>query len=95
LGYRFDIVLRDRLATPFEVLSCRSPRPSQTVGPFFAIMLPLAGAELVPRDHPDAIVVEGQILTGRATRCDAMIEVWQADVEGVSHPMTPGWDRSG
>jgi len=62
--------------------------PSQTIGPFFAILLPLADNALAARHTAGAIVIEGRVFDG-AGECvpDAMIEVWQADAAGVyAHP---------
>ncbi len=65
--------------------------PSQTIGPFFGVLRPLAGAELVPRDHPAAIVIEGSVRDGAgAAVSDALIEIWQADPAGTyAHPEDP------
>ncbi len=65
--------------------------PSQTIGPFFRVLRPLAGAELVPRDHPAAIVIEGSVRDGAgAAVSDALIEIWQADPAGIyAHPEDP------
>lgn len=62
--------------------------PSQTIGPFFAIMLRLGSNELVQADHPGAIELEGRVLDGAgAPVSDALIEVWQANAAGrYAHP---------
>ena len=59
--------------------------PSQTVGPFFGYALPYEkGWELVPGHHPQAIRFHGTVYDGDgATVPDAIIEIWQADSEGV------------
>jgi protocatechuate 3,4-dioxygenase alpha subunit len=60
--------------------------PSQTIGPFFSVMLPLAGAELVPRDEPGALRILGSVVDGAgAPVTDALIEIWQADPAGLYH----------
>jgi protocatechuate 3,4-dioxygenase alpha subunit len=65
--------------------------PSQTIGPFFAIMLPLGTNRLVPDDHPDAIVIGGVVYDGAGGPvADALIETWQADASGrYNHPSDP------
>jgi protocatechuate 3,4-dioxygenase, alpha subunit len=66
------------------------PTPSQTVGPFFGIGVDdgFIGPELVPRDHPDAIVLSGTVTDGEGeVVVDAMIEFWQANPAGrYAHP---------
>jgi protocatechuate 3,4-dioxygenase, alpha subunit len=56
--------------------------PSQTVGPFFEYALttePL-DAELVARDAPGAICIEGSVLDGEGEPVpDAMLELWQPE----------------
>jgi protocatechuate 3,4-dioxygenase, alpha subunit len=83
------------------------PTPSQTVGPFFAIGVDdgFLGPELVPRDHPDAVVVFGTVTDGEGAPVnDAMIESWQANPSGrYAHPedereelaLTEGFDGFG
>ena len=69
LGYRFDIVLRGRDATPVEGLAVALPTPSQTVGPFFSSAFPDGSrADLVAPDTPGAIEIEGGSWTARASR---------------------------
>ncbi len=67
--------------------------PSQTVGPFFAILVPERGrVKLRPEAPPGVpIRVEGAVLdgTGQAVP-DALVEVWQADEAGrYPHPEDP------
>jgi protocatechuate 3,4-dioxygenase alpha subunit len=62
------------------------PTASQTIGPFFAVMLPLGSNEIVPAGSPGAIRVEGQVLDGAGQPVtDALIEVWQANRHGRYH----------
>lgn len=58
--------------------------PSQTVGPFFHdALLDEDRSGLVPRDHPEAIKIEGTIYDGAGDVVpDAMVEIWQANPEG-------------
>jgi protocatechuate 3,4-dioxygenase alpha subunit len=69
----------------------RGVTPSQTIGPFFAIMVPLGGNELVPPGTAGAIVVEGRVLDGAGEPVnDALVELWQAAPDGVyAHPADP------
>jgi protocatechuate 3,4-dioxygenase, alpha subunit len=66
------------------------PTPSQTVGPFFHIGVAdgFLGPELVPRDHPDAVILFGTVTDGEGAPVnDAMIEIWQANPAGrYAHP---------
>jgi protocatechuate 3,4-dioxygenase, alpha subunit len=67
--------------------------PSQTVGPFFHIGVDdgFIGPELVPREHPDAVVLFGAVVDGEGAPVnDAMIEIWQANPAGrYAHPEDP------
>ena len=60
------------------------PTPSQTVGPFFHdALLDENRSELVPPDHPDAIMIEGTVYDGEEEPVsDAMVEIWQANGAG-------------
>jgi protocatechuate 3,4-dioxygenase alpha subunit len=61
---------------------------SQTIGPFFAILLPLGSNELAPPGTPRAIRVEGCVFDGAGTPVpDALIELWQAGESG-QHALT-------
>ena len=64
--------------------------PSQTIGPFFRIALvEAAGANLVRAGtRGDRITIDGRIIDGDgAPVTDAMIEIWQANVDGkYDHP---------
>ncbi|GAB7004848.1 protocatechuate 3,4-dioxygenase subunit alpha [Nocardioides sp. AN3] len=59
--------------------------PGQTIGPFFGQALPYAaGHELVPPGRADAIRLHGVVSDGVGTPIpDAMVEIWQADSDGV------------
>ena len=59
--------------------------PGQTVGPFYGYALPFDGGEnLVDRTHPQAMRLHGVVYDGNGDPIpDAMIEIWQADAEGV------------
>ena len=61
------------------------PTPGQTVGPFFGQSLPYAGGnELVPAGRADAIRLHGYVLDGAGVPIpDALVEIWQADVDGT------------
>ncbi len=58
--------------------------PSQTVGPFFGFALPFsADAELVERDRPGALRLEGQLVDGAGEPVpDGLVEVWQGELFG-------------
>ena len=83
------------------------PTPSQTVGPFFHIGVDdgFIGPELVPRDHPDAVLLFGTVTDGEGVPVnDSMIEIWQANPAGrYAHPedtreelpLTEGFDGFG
>lgn len=66
-------------------MSTMSPTPGQTVGPFFGYALPYdGGGDLVPRSHPHAIRLHGTVYDGAGEPIpDALIEIWQADENGV------------
>jgi protocatechuate 3,4-dioxygenase alpha subunit len=69
--------------------------PSQTVGPFFGFALPFVGGpDLVAEDHPDAILITGQVLDGEGDVVpDALVEIWQANAAGrYDHPDDPRAD---
>ena len=62
--------------------------PSQTIGPFFALLLPLGSNQLVARDHPGAVTIDGTVFDGAGSPVvDALIEIWQANADGhYNHP---------
>lgn len=61
------------------------PTPGQTVGPFYGYALPFPGdSELVPAGHRDAVRLHGTVYDGAGHPVpDALIEIWQADVDGT------------
>ena len=68
--------------------------PSQTVGPFFAILVPQRDGTLVLTGAQTAgrrIRVDGAIRDGDGKAVpDALVEVWQANAEGtLDHPEDP------
>lgn len=65
----------------------KGPTPSQTVGPFFTMILGRAGEDsLTGDDDPDRIVIEGVVYDGDGHHVeDALIELWQADASGYYH----------
>jgi protocatechuate 3,4-dioxygenase alpha subunit len=68
------------------------PTPSQTVGPFLAIVLPWAdGPDVVAEGTANAIRIHGRALDGdRQPIPDGLVEVWQADPDGrFNHPDDP------
>ena len=83
------------------------PTPSQTVGPFFHIGSAdgFIGRELVPPEHPDAVLLFGTVTDGEGLPVnDSMIEIWQANPAGrYAHPedmrdelpLTEGFDGFG
>jgi protocatechuate 3,4-dioxygenase alpha subunit len=67
--------------------------PSQTIGPFFSFGL-IAGGEndlVDERCVGERIYVEGRVLDGQGQPVlDALVEIWQADAEGIyNHPSDP------
>jgi protocatechuate 3,4-dioxygenase, alpha subunit len=71
--------------------------PSQTVGPFFGYALPYAkGGELVPGHHPQAIRFHGTVFDGEGAAVpDAIVEIWQADADGVLSRERGSLERDG
>lgn len=71
--------------------------PSQTIGPFFGFALPYpGGAELVPGHHPQAIRLHGTVTDGAGEPIqDALLEIWQADADGVLVQARGSLDRDG
>ena len=71
--------------------------PSQTIGPFFSIMLPLGSNHLVEPGTPGAITIEGKVIDGEGAPVgDALIEIWQANPDGIyAHPDDDRYAREG
>ena len=78
--------------------------PSQTIGPFFAVLRPLGSADLVAAGHPGAVTIRGVLYDGAGTPVsDGLIEAWQANAAGrYAHPddtrelpLTPGFTGYG
>ena len=66
--------------------------PSQTVGPFLAIVLPWPdGPFVVPEGTPGAITITGRVFDGAGEAVtDALVETWQADPDSrFDHPDDP------
>ena len=67
--------------------------PSQTVGPFFAILVPQRGTVTLAGDRADGrrITIEGSVRDGEGKAVpDALVEIWQANAEGrLNHPDDP------
>jgi protocatechuate 3,4-dioxygenase, beta subunit len=85
LGYRFDIVVSGREATPVDVESSLRATTSQTVGPFFAVGLGwMTRSDLAPAGVPgERVTIAGRVLDGQGTPVpDALLEFWQADAHG-------------
>ena len=63
----------------------RAPSPGQTVGPFFHFALPYDGDRtLVAPGTPGAVLLHGVVYDGKAGPVpDALVEVWQADPNGM------------
>jgi protocatechuate 3,4-dioxygenase alpha subunit len=61
------------------------PTAGNTIGPFFGFALPFErDSELADRGAPGAIRLHGTVYDGHgAVVPDALLEIWQADAEGV------------
>ena len=61
------------------------PTPGQTIGPFYGYALPFdCSNELVSQAVPGAIRLHGTVRDGAdAPVPDALLEIWQADADGV------------
>jgi protocatechuate 3,4-dioxygenase beta subunit len=91
LGYRFDIVLAGRDATPLEAGSPLEATTSQTVGPFFSIGMGwMKRDDLASPGVPgERVTVEGRVLDGDGKPVpDALLELWQAAIEGQGRVAT-------
>jgi protocatechuate 3,4-dioxygenase, alpha subunit len=71
--------------------------PGQTIGPFFGYALPFdRGNELVPPGSPGAIQLHGVVTDGHGKPVpDALLEIWQADADGVTPKATGSLRRDG
>ena len=68
--------------------------PSQTVGPYFGIMVRgrRACRQVIDAASRTVIVIEGQVFDGRgAVIPDALVETWQADPPSDAHFNGYGW----
>jgi protocatechuate 3,4-dioxygenase alpha subunit len=66
--------------------------PSQTVGPYLALVLPWEdGSDVVPVGTAGAVSVTGRMLDGAGEPVpDGLVETWQADPDGrFDHPDDP------
>jgi protocatechuate 3,4-dioxygenase, beta subunit len=96
LGYRFDLILRGREATPMDLATHVPATTSQTVGPFFQIGFePLERVELAsPEFEGERVTIEGRVVDGSGAGVpDACLEIWQADARGDY--AEPGDPKSG
>jgi protocatechuate 3,4-dioxygenase alpha subunit len=68
-----------------------STTPSQTVGPFFQFLIHAGEERAVAPNHAGAIRIEGRVTDGEGAPVpDAMLELWQADADGLyAHPDDP------
>lgn len=71
--------------------------PGQTIGPFFGYALPFDGDNhLVPPGSPGAIRLGGLVTDGAGSPVpDALLEIWQADADGVVPTATGSLHRDG
>ena len=71
--------------------------PGQTIGPFFGYALPFDGDnQLVPPGSPGAIRLHGLVTDGAGAPVpDALLEIWQADADGVVPTATGSLHRDG
>jgi protocatechuate 3,4-dioxygenase alpha subunit len=66
--------------------------PSQTVGPYLAIVLPWPdGPEVALDDTPGSFILSGRLTDGAGNAVpDGLVEIWQADPDGrFAHPDDP------
>jgi protocatechuate 3,4-dioxygenase alpha subunit len=71
--------------------------PGQTIGPFFGYALPIErDNELVPPGSPGVIRLHGVVTDGAGAPVpDALLEIWQADADGVVPSTTGSLHRDG
>ena len=79
----------------------RSPTPSQTIGPFFGLLIPQRGTLTLTAEDTTGrrVTVGGVVRDGAgAPVADALVEIWQANADGhCNHPDDPsslGPDRT-
>jgi protocatechuate 3,4-dioxygenase alpha subunit len=78
-------------------MSTFSATPGQTIGPFFGYALPFdRDNELVPPGSLGAIRLHGIVTDGAGAPVpDALLEIWQADADGVVATATGSLRRGG
>ena len=78
-------------------MSTLTATPGQTIGPFFGYALPFErGNELVPPGTPTAIRLHGVVTDGAGAPVpDALLEIWQADADGMVPTTTGSLRRDG
>ncbi len=78
-------------------MSTLTATPGQTIGPFFGYALPFErDSELVPPGSPGAIQLHGVVTDGAGAPVpDALLEIWQADIDGVIPTATGSLRRDG
>jgi protocatechuate 3,4-dioxygenase alpha subunit len=78
-------------------MSTLTATAGQTIGPFFGHALPFdRGDELVPPRSPGAIRLHGVVTDGAGAPVpDALLEIWQADGDGVVPTATGSLHRDG
>ena len=78
-------------------MSTLTPTPGQTIGPFFGHALPFdRDNELVPPGSLGAIRLHGTVFDGAGAPVpDALLEIWQADADGVIPTATGSLRRDG
>jgi protocatechuate 3,4-dioxygenase alpha subunit len=78
-------------------MSTLNATPGQTIGPFFGYALPFdRGNELVPPGAPNAVRLHGVVTDGAGAPVpDALLEIWQADADGVVPTATGSLRRDG
>jgi protocatechuate 3,4-dioxygenase, alpha subunit len=78
-------------------MSTLTATAGQTIGPFFGYALPFdRGNELVPPRSPGAIRLHGVVTDGAGAPVpDALLEIWQADGDGVVPTATGSLHRDG
>lgn len=71
--------------------------PGQTIGPFFGYALPFdRDSELVPPGTTGAVRLHGVVTDGAGLPVpDALLEIWQADADGVVPKATGSLHRDG